>query len=334
MIYYAKGSLLVRELKFEDISAIVEEEIRQGWHSTPDKYLQRLKDNEAGKSTALVAVYEGIPVGYVNVYWNKEWPEIVDFGVVERVQRQGIGTVLMDIAERLAFEKGDIVTLGVGLHAGYGIAQRMYAKRGYIPDGKGAYYDESVCTPYSSYCLDDSLLLKLWKKKKSVHAFEVKQADKACFAYLWDRQIARHGKQDSRWISWKQEYAAIIEKGWGETWAVFADEQPIGEATLLFDPRCGAIAGRTCLADGKKVANFNALRVEPQWQGKGAATALAKVLEERAKALGYESLTIGAEAQESRNLAIYLHWGYTGFLMAEKEEGEDHPPVLYYAKKL
>lgn len=32
-----------------------------------------------------------------------------------------------------------IVCIGVGLHAGYGSAQRMYVKRGYIPDGTGVW---------------------------------------------------------------------------------------------------------------------------------------------------------------------------------------------------
>ena len=34
----------------------------------------------------------------------------------------------------------DKVTLGVGLHSGYGPAQRLYIKRGYIPDGTGVWY--------------------------------------------------------------------------------------------------------------------------------------------------------------------------------------------------
>lgn len=43
----------------------------------------------------------------------------------------------MDIAEKIAFERSDEVCIGVGLHGGYGSAQRMYVKRGYIPDGSG-----------------------------------------------------------------------------------------------------------------------------------------------------------------------------------------------------
>lgn len=42
-----------------------------------------------------------------------------------------------DIAEQIAATYADIVYLGVGLHSGYGNAQRMYGKRGYVPDGSG-----------------------------------------------------------------------------------------------------------------------------------------------------------------------------------------------------
>jgi hypothetical protein len=38
----------------------------------------------------------------------------------------------MDAAERIAREQADTVCLEVGLHSGYGSAQRMYVKRGYV----------------------------------------------------------------------------------------------------------------------------------------------------------------------------------------------------------
>ena len=44
---------------------------------------------------------------------------------------------LLEIAEKEVATKGDIVGIGVGLYEDYGPAQRLYIKRGYIPDGKG-----------------------------------------------------------------------------------------------------------------------------------------------------------------------------------------------------
>ena len=72
----------------------------------------------------------------------------------------------MDAAEALAAKASDTVYLGVGLHSGYGSAQRMYIKRGYIPDGSGVWYKDEVCEPYSQCRNDDDLVLYLSKKLK------------------------------------------------------------------------------------------------------------------------------------------------------------------------
>ena len=75
----------------------------------------------------------------------------------------------MDAAEKVAAQYSDMVYLGVGLHEGYGSAQRMYVKRGYIPDGTGVWYGEKVCSQYADCCNDDDLVLyfsKALNKKK------------------------------------------------------------------------------------------------------------------------------------------------------------------------
>lgn len=50
----------------------------------------------------------------------------------------------MDTAEKIVLTRSKIVCIGVGLHAGYGSAQRMYVKRGYIPDGSGVWYRDQI----------------------------------------------------------------------------------------------------------------------------------------------------------------------------------------------
>ena len=47
-----------------------------------------------------------------------------------------VDTGSTDRTKEIAGKYADIVYLGVGLHSGYGSAQRMYVKRGYVPDGK------------------------------------------------------------------------------------------------------------------------------------------------------------------------------------------------------
>ncbi len=172
MIYYQDGNILIRDLQETDIEPIVRGEREQGWDATADKYEMRIKDRDAGKAIAFVAEYNGHIAGYIHVYPDsgsgafaqQGYPEIVDFGVLEKYRRNGIGSRMMEIAEKTAAKYADAVYLGVGLHNGYGSAQRMYIKRGYIPDGSGVWYQDEICPPYKDCCNDDDLVLYLWKK--------------------------------------------------------------------------------------------------------------------------------------------------------------------------
>ena len=88
---------------------------------------------------------------------------------------------------------------------------------------------------------------------------------------------------------------------------------------------------RAKLADGSTVGYVTALRIRKKYEGKGYISALMRCMEDNARNMGFRFLTIGVEAAETRNLAIYLHWGYTHFVMAEEDCGE---LVLFYGKPL
>lgn len=172
MIYYQDDVLCIRSMIQEDIRTITEAERAQGWYVECAKQEMRFCDQQEGRSHALIAEYNGEIAGYVHVYLKpldgpepfRSLPEIVDFGVFIKHRCQGIGSALMDEAERIAGQYADAVFLGVGLHEGYGSAQRMYAKRGYIPDGSGVWYGGHVCQQYHPCCNDDDLVLYLSKK--------------------------------------------------------------------------------------------------------------------------------------------------------------------------
>ncbi len=173
MIYYNDNELVIRNMEEADARIFTDEEIAQGWEADISKYLTRLRDQSEGRCVSLTAVYKGLPAGYVNVYTaglggafsGKGLPEIVDLGVLEKYRRQGIGSRLMDAAERIAGQYADTVWLGVGLHSGYGSAQRMYVKRGYIPDGTGVWYRDKPCKQYETEIAnDDDLVLFLSRR--------------------------------------------------------------------------------------------------------------------------------------------------------------------------
>lgn len=172
MIFYTDDTILIRNMIESDVRTLADGEIAQGWGDTTEKHRMRLRDQEAGRCIPLAAEYHGQVAGYINVYHRaehgpfagKDWPEIVDFGVLEKFRRNGVGGKLMDAAEKIAAEESSVVCLGVGLHSGYGSAQRMYVQRGYVPDGSGVWYRDEVCRPYGACCNDDDLVLYLSKK--------------------------------------------------------------------------------------------------------------------------------------------------------------------------
>ena len=173
MIYYEDGELVIRDMETADAQVFFDEYTAQGWHPEVDYYLMRIREHTEGKCVALTAVYQGHPAGAVYVYLNakegpfkdKHWPYIVDFGVLQKYQSKGIGSRLMDVAEQIASQHADTVCLGVGLCREYGSAQRMYAKRGYIPDGSGVWYQDKPCVQYETVCtVDDDLVLYLAKR--------------------------------------------------------------------------------------------------------------------------------------------------------------------------
>lgn len=173
MVYYRKDNLIIRNMDGTDARVFTDEFTAQGWHPGIASYLSRLKDKSDGKCVALTAVFEGCPAGYIYVYLHankgpfkeKAWPIIIDFNVLKKYQRRGIGSKLMDVAEQIASRYADYVCLGVGVCDSYGTAQRMYVKRGYIPDGSGVWYQGKQCVQYKTVCtIDDDLILFFYKK--------------------------------------------------------------------------------------------------------------------------------------------------------------------------
>ena len=175
MIYYNIGNVTIRDIEMADIEALTAAEQAQGWHwANTEKTASRLPARDAGECVVMVCEYDGEPAGYVSLYWNAEWgayknmniPEIVDFNVLIKYRRRGLGHIMMNVCEQLAATRSDRICLGVGLYRDYGTAQRMYVKRGYVPDGSGVWYGDENIEPGKDVCNDDDLVLFLSKDLK------------------------------------------------------------------------------------------------------------------------------------------------------------------------
>ena len=145
---------------------------------------------------------------------------------------------------------------------------------------------------------------------------------------IWNKDIEKNNNEEC-WICWKHQYIDHNKTGKAKTFVVLDDNNPIGQITILFSTECSAVKNRPMLCDGKSIENMNAFRINEKYEGKGHISKLVKMAEQYAKEKGMRFLTIGSEAKESRNLAIYLHFGYTKFITSFVEDNE---LVLFYGK--
>jgi GNAT superfamily N-acetyltransferase len=142
-----------------------------GWDKPVSQYEKYLAEQRAGERDVLVATVDDTFVGYVTVRWKSPYfgtiPEIQDFNVLPSYRRRGIGSGLMDAAEARVAERSAVVGIGVGLYVDYGTAQRMYVRRGYIPDGRGLMYDNQPVPPGETVRNDDGANLMFTKSLRT-----------------------------------------------------------------------------------------------------------------------------------------------------------------------
>lgn len=168
--------MLVRAMDSTDIATVVDAFQKVNWLKTTSLFETYLAEQKKGKRLIWLAFYHEQFAGYITLKWESLYkpfmhnhiPEIMDLNVLPQFRKCGIGSHLLHVAEQEAGNKSDIVGIGVGLYAGkdggYGAAQRLYVKQGYIPDGRGITYDYESIEPGNSYPIDDELVLWFTKK--------------------------------------------------------------------------------------------------------------------------------------------------------------------------
>ena len=165
---------IIRLLEREDIPQIAQAFQQLGWNKPASQHERYLMQQDLGVRAVYVAFVDEQFAGYLTICWkssykpflNRTIPEIVDFNVLPRFRRMGIGTQLMDRAECEIAKVSSIAGIGVGVTSDYGAAQRLYILRGYIPDGLGLHWRGHHIRYREEILVDDDLALYLTKELK------------------------------------------------------------------------------------------------------------------------------------------------------------------------
>jgi GNAT superfamily N-acetyltransferase len=162
----------VRQADADD-AAWMQESFKQiGWAKRDNYFAECCRQQAEGKLVLLVAEMEGLYLGHAKVVWQPDYtyfkensiPEIQDLNVLPAYRRKGVATRLTDEAEAIIRQRSKVAGIGFGLYPDYGAAQRMYVRRGYVPDGKGMTYNDVYVQAGQSVVVDDFLTLYLVKK--------------------------------------------------------------------------------------------------------------------------------------------------------------------------
>jgi GNAT superfamily N-acetyltransferase len=164
----------IRLLAGADIPEIAGAFAELGWPKPASLYERYLLEQNLDRRNVHVAFLNRQFAGYLTICWVSDYepfqkeriPEIVDFNVLPKFQRQGLGTQLMDKAERVIRGVSAIAGIGVGMTADYGAAQRLYVLRGYVPDGRGLHYRDHQVKYGERVTIDDDLALYFTKTLK------------------------------------------------------------------------------------------------------------------------------------------------------------------------
>lgn len=165
-------NIRLKEISRNDL-ALFQESFKDTYLSDRfDLFKKYLKEHSEKNRYVLLACSGGKMIGYVTLKYVSDYenfaqnniPEIVDFNVVPRFRKQGIGRKLLKRIESVAKKSGYAqIGIGVGLSEDYGAAQRLYVKMNYIPDATGLHYDAKPVQKGTTVRVDDSLAVYLIK---------------------------------------------------------------------------------------------------------------------------------------------------------------------------
>jgi GNAT superfamily N-acetyltransferase len=163
--------VLIERIAPADLARVIQLFSEQVYPAQPEEARLHFAGHAEGQADTFLAYVADHLAGYLTIRWQSNnplfrqhnIPLIHHLAVFPQFQRQGIATQLMDAAEQLIATRARKVGITVGLFDAYGPAQRLYARRGYIPDGRGACQGQRALKQGETVIIDHDLMLWLTK---------------------------------------------------------------------------------------------------------------------------------------------------------------------------
>src|SRR5579862_4513084 len=164
-------NLTFRIVQPDEIAA-VKEEVKPVFFSGDEATIEdHFQEHENGASTTLLGYEAGRLVGIVTIRWNSRYSPFRERGIplIQNIEiryedrGRGIGGLMLERTEREIARRSRLAGMCVGIFDSYGPAQRLYIKRGFVPDGRGVCHPVEPLKEGEIVTIDHDLLLWLVK---------------------------------------------------------------------------------------------------------------------------------------------------------------------------
>ena len=164
------------------------------------------------------------------------------------------------------------------------------------------------------------------------HTYVCKIASPEEMNRKWDYEISRH-PGDKNWIVWKDEAIEGFRAGRSVPYYGILDGTVICEATAVLPS--GSLPGSEEVK-AESAPELCAFRTIKAYRGKGYFSKLMDYMLKDLKRKGFAKAVVGVEPDETRNKAIYHHWGFTEYIRTGTETYPDGTiiSVEFYGKQL
>lgn len=164
--------LHIERISPSQVDETIELFTRHVYEGDRNQALSHLAGHREGEADTFLAYAGRSLAGFLTIRWQSDYPGFRDqnipliqqLEVFPPFQRRGIASQLMEHAERLIATRARQAGIVVGLFDAYGPAQRLYAKRGYVPDGRGACQAQRPLKHGESITIDHDLILWMTKE--------------------------------------------------------------------------------------------------------------------------------------------------------------------------